>query len=240
MRVRTLLASAVAALGLATAAHASTIFVTLNAVDTGTTALLNGVTAKVWNVEVYAKTDQGETAPGNGDGGIRGFQFDILSATDSLVATSGIAPQAGVPATRAQTTFSAPAGYTTFFPQRVDAGATNGYATDTDTDFDAIGGSLSDPALSASSFDLGKGFSAGQLGTKIATEVWQAVGNQQLNLFVKGPTYYDFTNTGNGSQSNFATVVANGVTLGTGTVPEPTSLAAIGLAGLAALRRRKA
>jgi hypothetical protein len=247
MRVRTLLASAVAALGLASAAHASTLFVTLNPVDTGATVTLNGLTAHVYNIEVWAKTDQGETQAGNGDGGIRGFQFDILSNSNHTPTDATAVPESGVPSTKAKITFNVP-GFSTITPNKTDATASNGYPLDTDTDQDAIGASISDPGVSSNDFILGQSGHANYnavLGNKVATEVWDIVpppagSNETLNLFVKGGTYYDFSPTGqaNNSQGTFANTTTTNAVIGT--TPEPASFSMLALGGLAIVRRRRA
>ena len=75
MRIRTLLAAGVAAIGMSIGAYASTITVSLQSVLTSA----SGVSPALYNVNIYAKSNQGETSSGAGDGGISGFQFDVLS-----------------------------------------------------------------------------------------------------------------------------------------------------------------
>jgi len=77
MRTRNALMAGIVALGLGVGAQASTIFVSLKATPTADPL--------VFDIGVYARTDQGPTSAG-GDGGISGFQFDILSTGDSKIA----------------------------------------------------------------------------------------------------------------------------------------------------------
>jgi hypothetical protein len=245
MRVQTLLASAVAALGLVVSVQASTLTVSLKAVDLGTTSTLNGQTAHNYNIEVYVKSDQGPVA--GGDGGVVGLQYDILSDQVHTGADATAQPLLQAP-NKVNTAFPASvSGFSKIAPTRVDASASNGYATDADLDLDAIGGSMSDAGNGSNNFTLGQGHSApDDLGDLIATERWDAVPStdpllpNHLSLFIKGAQYYNFDQSASGTNfhSNFSSVVANGVNLGT--VPEPMSLGFLSLIGLAGLRRRKA
>jgi len=240
MRVRTVLAAAIASLGLAVSSQASTIFVKLKINDTGATNAVTGM--HIYNVQVFGRTDQLETAPGNGDGGIAGFQFDILSNnnTDAVSVNNASIPQAagvGPNANKVKTTFdpAVSSNFTTQLPNREDGSALNGYASDTDTDIDAPGGSFFSTGFNKT--DLGKASSGD--GALIATEVWESnpAQNDSLNVFVKGAQFYDFNNTANNFRTNFATVSGVGAPF---TVPEPASLGVLALGAVAGLRRRKA
>jgi hypothetical protein len=245
MRIRTILASAVAALGFAVSTQASTLTVTLKTTDTGQVVTdSQGKSAHVFTVDVYAKSNQAATSAG-GDGGFSGFQFDILSQANNVAGSGFAIPevQAGPPG-KAKTTFNVP-GFTTLTPNRVDADATNGYAgiggqpADTDTDLDSIGGSFFDAGNTSNTFNLGQDQAAnGGLGYRVATETWDGNASDFLQVFVKGAQYYDFTNDANNFHTDFTSVVANGAFV---TIPEPASLGLlVGLVGLAGLRRRTA
>jgi len=235
MRIRTLATAGLVALGLGAAAQASTIFCSLKATPVvGTPGL--------FDVGIYAKTDQGESAPGAGDGGVAGFQFDILSAGDNLAQPLPSAPS-GPNFNKVKTTFAVP--LTSFGfqnnPNKQDGSASNGYPADADNDLDAVSGSFADTGGTFATTNLGRNQSAnGGLGDLIATEQWQLnnpVVPEFLNLFIIGPQYYNFANTAGNFRSTYTTSVPTGIVLG---VPEPSILGLASVAGLGWIRRRRA
>jgi MYXO-CTERM domain-containing protein len=230
-----------AALGLGASAQASTIFASLQtslASDTG------GV--QTWNVAIYARSSQGDSSPGAGDGGVSGFQFDILSDGHNISAPVPAA-SVGPNFAKVKTTFAISSAdfATQLLPQKIDVGAAQGYPNDTDTDLDAYAGSFADSNSGFTNTTLGK--TASGLGALIATEQWTVPDGQQdhLSLFLVGPQYYDFSNTtpGSGSRTNFTTTTIDpaGGTIGTsaGTTPEPAALGFLSVVGIAGFRRRR-
>jgi len=251
MRKR-ILASALVGLGLAGAAQAATITVSLKATPVAGTPGL-------FDVGVYCKSDAAESAAANDDGGVAGFQFDILSVgnTLSVPVQAGVTPalQGKVKNTYALSGYtmnSVPSTWgTQRVPDRLDASAANGYSgpPDVDTDLDALGGSFADTSLGYGYTKLGKNADStgpstanGGLGDLVSTEQWQLTSPSvadSLNVVITGPTYYDFNNAANNFISSFQTVVTAPTVLTT--VPEPASMGLLaGLVGLAGLRRRKA
>jgi len=204
-----------------------------------------GAGVGVFDVNVFANTT-GTQSDGS-DGGLAGFQFDILSDGTNKVAplAAGAGPLAG----KVKTTFSpsVATNFSTLTPQKTDALPTQNptavppYVAD--TDLDAPGGSFSDAGFKSINFGFGN---TPQL---IATEQWQLINgatSDNLRLYIIGPTYYN----DNASATNFQTSYLPGqftsgtqtATIGTaGAVPEPASMGILGgLFGLVGLRRRKA
>src|SRR5437879_2115552 len=129
-------------LGLAVASIANGAAIITARLDV--TPVTNGSDG-LWNVTVFAKADG---TPSNGDGGISGFQFDILS-TDIpglkvFPSSQGGGPLAG----KVKTTYNI-TGFTTQLPAKTDATpALNPTAVPPyvgpDGDLDGVGGSFFD------------------------------------------------------------------------------------------------
>jgi len=201
-----------------------------------------GAGAGVFDVNVFANCTGTQTD--GFDGGLAGFQFDLLS-----VGTNKLAPLAaggGPLAGKVKTTFSpsVATNFATLTPSKTDALPTQNptavppYVAD--TDLDAPGGSFSDSGFKSINFGFG--------GTPqlIATEQWQLINgatSDDLRLYIIGPTYYNDGATATNFQSNFlpGQFTSGNQTVTVGAVPEPASIGMIGgLIGLAGIRRRKA
>jgi hypothetical protein len=169
-------------------------------------------------VEIQARTDTPE--------GIKGFQFDILSANNA--GGVGATPvSAGPPGTKVKNTWgSGMNGFSKIEPSLLDAtfqyaGSVPAYPFDPDSDLDALGGSFYDPNnFNNTTLGIG-GFST------IATQEWllpnaNLANPFPLDLYIIGAQYYDFTN---GHEPNYAfnylpeNMIINGVR-----APEPSAL----------------
>jgi hypothetical protein len=227
-------------MGLGASVQAATIFVSLQTVN-------NPVGSNQFDVKLFARSDAAESSAGAGDGGIAGFQFDILSDGDTKSAPVPAGPT-GPNFLKVKTEFAVSSSdfATQLVPQKKDVGAAELYPLDLDTDLDAYAGSFADSNSGFSNTTLGKGASG--LGALIATEHWTLNGNSDhLSVFLTGPQYYNFGNTtpGAGFRSAFTSVVQDPqggfLASSVGTTPEPASIGLIGaVAGLMLGRRRKA
>jgi len=195
----------------------------------------------VFDVNVFANTTGTQTD--GFDGGLAGFQFDILSDGTSKCAplAAGGGPLAG----KTKTTFSptVATNFSTLTPQKTDATpAQNPTAVPpyvADTDLDAPGGSFSDSGFKKIDFGVGN---TPQL---IATEQWQLINGatgDTLRLYIVGPTYYNDGATATNFQTNYLPgQFASGTQTVAITVPEPASIGLLaGLVGFVGARRRKA
>jgi len=224
MKMRSLIAAAGVALAGSMAANAAVITMSLvPVVDAGDSTL--------YHVGVYAKTDTGI------DKGIAGLQFDVLSLGNGLSTSIEDVDDPG----NVKNAFAGKAngsGFSRVPPQFADA-STVAYPTDVDADKDAIGGSFFTTATTATAArnNIGTGASPDLICT-IDWRLNNANFPDSLRVFAVGPQYY----TGaTGTKVNFDSAVFGTATLPpTGSVPEPTSLAVLGLGALAAVRRRRA
>lgn len=168
---------------------------------TATTA--NGGTP-VFDVSVYAQTTGTQTSSANGDGGVSGLQFDLLS--DGTGKAQPLQQGSDPAPSKAKLTWAPEitSNFNTILPLRTDAIAAQNptanppYAAD--GDLDAVGASFSDAAA----------FSDTTLGLNnfalLGTEQWELnTGNlfENLRLYIVGPTYYDFTKTQSNFMSNY-------------------------------------
>ena len=103
-------------------ASASTIYVTLWA--------YYDYNLQNYTVSVFARTDRGETMPGYGDGGISGFQFDILSDGTNTAAPVPFAPS-GLNFGKVKTVFHLSSSDFALqkIPQKIDVGAGSGVSS---------------------------------------------------------------------------------------------------------------
>ena len=158
-----------------------------------------------------------------GDGGVSGFQFDILSDGNNISAPVPLAAT-GPNFAKVKTTFAISSSdfATQLVPQKIDVGAAQGYPNDTDTDLDAYAGSFADSNSGFTNTTLGQASSGN--GALIATEQWTIPDGQadHLSVFLTGPQYYDFSNTtpGSGFRTGFTQTVTTGASIGAaGTTP---------------------
>jgi len=139
MRFGTLATAGLVALGFGASAHAATLFLSLQTVA-------NPAGSNQFDVKIFARSDAPESAAGAGDGGVSGFQFDILSDGDSKSAPVPLAAT-GPNFAKVKTEFAvAPADFATqLVPQKKDVGVAELYPLDLDTDLDAYAGSSPTP-----------------------------------------------------------------------------------------------
>jgi len=185
----------------------------------------------LWHVQVQvSSTGAGTDAT---DGGVSGAQFDLISKKTG--ASSAVAAGAGPLAGKSKINWAISSNdFSLTGPNRTDAipALNPGNALyNGDGDLDSLGSSFGDNSH-FSNATIGKsGFQT------IATIDWNVpVGNfDTLDLVLIAPSYYDFSQTGNNFQGLYA--AANVSTTGAvvSVVPEPASLALMGLGSLAAI-----
>lgn len=148
----------------------------------------------VWDISIYAQTSGTTSSVLDGDGGIAGLQFDLLSnRTGHTMPTSA---GSGPLAARAKIAWSTEvsSNFNTINPVKRDAISDHNPTANppyvSDGDLDALGASFSDNARFS---DSSLGLADFQL---IATEQWQANTSafldDSLRLYIVGPTYYNY------------------------------------------------